>query len=485
MRYAALHAAEFALQAVLRSEALPVAGPAALLSDRARGATLLEANAPAREAGIEPGLTAPQALARCAQLALRVRSPSAEAEAQAALAAAAAALSPRAERTAPGLITVDLAGHPPPARLALVRAAVDRLRFLGIEATAGIARTPLIALYAARLARPVLEVHDEPAFLSPLPLSAAEPEPGLAEILESWGIRTLGALAALPQAQVGLRLGAAGARLWERAAGRADRPIDPMPAERDFSAALEWEEPIEILEPLLFILRRFVERLALGLSGAGLSAGELRLELALEDETTHRRSLGLPDPTADPEILFRALHTHLESLRTASAVCGARLSAEPVRPPVRQQDLFESGLKDPHGFSETLARIEALLGAGSVGTPRLEPGHRPDSFALDRPALSVVGMPPRPARGPLGPPLRRFRPPLPAEVACDGATPAFLRCAAAQGRVRSARGPWISSGQWWSAGAWAREEWDAELEPGGVFRLLRSGAVWRVDGVYD
>ena len=61
MRYAALHAAEFALQAVLRSEALPVAGPAALLSDRARGATLLEANAPAREAGIEPGLTAPQA----------------------------------------------------------------------------------------------------------------------------------------------------------------------------------------------------------------------------------------------------------------------------------------------------------------------------------------------------------------------------------------------------------------------------------------
>jgi protein ImuB len=214
-------------------------------------------------------------------------------------------------------------------------------------------------------------------------------------------------------------------------------------------------------------------------------AGELTLELLLEDETSHRRLFRLPDPTGDPEILFRALHTHLETLRTDSAITGVRLTASPTRPLARQREIFESGLRDPHGFSETLARVEAVVGAGSVGTPYPEPVHRPDSFVMEKPAPAVAAMPAAAILPPLGPALRRFRPPVEASVECDGASPESVRCAVAEGRVRCSRGPWRLSGEWWKPERWGREEWDVELEAGGLFRLGRTAGRWWVEGMYD
>src|SRR5215213_4130552 len=120
------------------------------------------------------------------------------------------------------------------------------------------------------------------------------------------------------------------------------------------------------------------------------------------------RSFRLPEPTADSEILFRALHTHLESLQTAAAISALQLRLTPARPLVRQQDLFETGLRDPHGFAETLARVAALAGSDRIGTPRHEDTHRPDAVKLI-PPLPVVPAPAEPPlHSPLGAPLRRF-----------------------------------------------------------------------------
>ena len=485
MSFVVLHVANFALQAVARAEPALEDWAMALLLDRSKKATVVEANAAARAAGVEIGFTAPQAMARCAAIVLRVRSPAAEAEAEAALIAIAKSLSPRAERTAPGICTVDLAGRPADTYGALGCEAVERLRSFGLAATAGIARTPLLALYAAHQAQPVLEVGDERVFLAALPLALADPAPALEAILEGWGIVTLGAFTALPKSDISRRLGQAGVDLWERAAGEADRPIESLPAEESFEAAMDWEQEIETLEPLLFILRRFVDRLALQLANAGLVAAKLSLELRLADETFYRREFRLPEPAGDPEILFRALHTHLETLHTGAAIAGAKLALSPTRPLVRQGGIFEAGLRDPHGFAETLARVEAIVGSSGVGTPCPEATHRPDAFALEKPAAVVGAMPAPPVLPPLGLPLRRFRPPLAAGVESDGPAPVGVRCDAVRGRVRCARGPWRGSGDWWKPERWDREEWDVELEDGGIFRLCRTAGRWWVEGMYD
>ncbi|MEO7413204.1 MAG: DNA polymerase Y family protein [Opitutaceae bacterium] len=522
--FAVLHLADFALQAVLRTEPAIGLRPAALFSGHVRKSLVISINSAARASGVELGMTAPQAVARCPPLVIRAPLPAAEKEARAALLAVGFTLSPLIEDTAPGVCTIDLKGADAEKLVAFAQAAVDELTRVGLTSTAGIASTPLLALYAARTAfrrptdgdltrdRPaaasahaitkkstskntlasplkpaaVVHVTDPASFLSPLPLSAADPSMELSGVLASWGVRTLGDLTALPRDEIVRRFGAEGLALWQRAAGGSNRPLHPVVPPQTFSAEMEFEQEIETLEPLLFILRRFLERLALELQTAHSVAAELEFTLKLEDDTTHSLRLRLPEPTLDLEILFRALHTHLESLRTEKSIAAVQLRLTPTRPLVRQQGLFETGLLDPHGFAETMARVMALVGPDHVGTPELEDTHRPDAVKLVAPHAVI----PPPANAPvhplLGLPLRRFRPPLAARLEFTEGRATYLWTEQVHGDISVQQGPWPKSGHWWQNDrAWARLEWDIELAGGGVYRLLRVGEVYFLEGEYD
>jgi protein ImuB len=454
------------------------------------------------------------------------------------LLAAAFSISPQVEDTAAGVCTIKVDGVAVERRAAVLGAAVTQLRELGLAATAGLASTPLLALYAARFgeragadagetsdmggtpmprgtgvppvgldecASPAFQLEEENApylaggarvvqicageerrFLGELPLAVAEPPGETAAILDGWGVRTLGELTALSKADVTQRLGPVGLALWERAAGEVTRPLRLIAPPQTFTAEMALEHEVETLEPLLFLLRRFIDRLALELRNAGYVAGELTLDLMLADETTHTRDFRLPEPTAQEEILFRVLHTYLETLHTEACVRGLRLACRPTRSLVRQHGLFDSALRDPHGFSETLGRVAAIVGADRVGTPLVENSHRADAVTLVVPAAVVPPAAKAGVHPASGLPLRRYRAPLAATVELSGAAPAFVWTAAMQGAVSALAGPWRGSGEWWEAGrGWQREEWDVELETGGLFRLLHTREGWFVEGEYD
>lgn len=496
--FAVLHIADFALHAALRFEPKAAGRPAALLDDSSRKAVVLACNAVARAEGVDTGQTAAQALAHCGGLMLQTRQSAAEADAQATLLAAAFAVSPKVEATAPGTCTADVRGLDAARQRILLRASVQRLVTFGLPTTGGLAATPLLALYAARNRHvcrdgppPVIVVEDAAAFLAPLPLAMAEPEPDLAEVLNAWGVHTLGQLTTLPKAEVAHRLGPRGLALWERAAGETTRVLRLVSPPQQFVAAMEFEHEVETLEPLLFILRRFVDRLALEIEAAHLAAVRLILKLKLVDGTAHVRTFRLPEPTQKGDVLFRVLHTHLEQLRTESPVVAAGLRVKADRSPVRQRGLFETELDDPHGFAETLARVGALLpgnsGSDAVGTPRVLDSHRPDAVIMEPPPTVVPPtQPTAPRLLPLGLPLRRFRPPLAARVALENGRPASVWSQQVRGMIADWRGPWFGAGDWWEAGrAWEREEWDVEFSGGGLYRLMRTPAGWFVEGEYD
>ncbi len=484
--FAVLHLADFALHAVLRTAHESHNRPAALFVGTGKKSTILATTPTARAAGVELGMTAPQAVARCPTLLIRTPSADAEAEARAALLAVAFTLSPAIEDTAPGVCTIDLRGSTREKFEPAAHAAVLELARLALPATAGLARTPLLALYAACAAHPVLYVADEKNFLAPLPLASADPSPELAAVFRNWGLRTLGDLTALPRDEIVRRFGAEGLALWQRAAGGNTRPLRPVIPPQVFSAAMEFEDPIETLEPLLFILRRFLDRLSLELVNAQHVASELELTLRLEDDTRHARSFRLPEPTADAEILFRALHTHLESLHTAASIIALDLRLTPTRPLVRQQGLFETGLRDPHGFAETLARVVALVGSDRVGTPQLEATHRPDAVKLTPPAAVIPPLAPPPVHPPISTPLRRFRPPLPARLEFTAGRPTYLWTERLHGEISFRSVAWPSSGEWWQKDrAWSRLEWDIALAGGGLYRLLHTSGSWFLEGEYD
>jgi protein ImuB len=482
--YAVLFAPEFRLQATLRHAPDLAAQPVALLDMEGTKPRVVELNGLARTLKVEAGMTPTQALARCAELRLLAPNAGHERSAQEALLQTAETLSPFLESTAPGVVTIEL----PAERLFreddLAQRVVAPLRSLGLAVQAGVAGTPDLALLAARFAAPVRIVEDAAAFLAPLPLAALQPGAEIAVVLEAWGIRTIGQFLALPTAGMWDRLGPEAVELSGRAAGGNARPLRLVRAPEFFAEAADLDHPVEMLEPLLFLLRRFLEQIAVRLACAYLVAGKLRLVLRFERDEPHRRLFTIPQPTRDVELLFRMLHTHMENFTSQSAIVGLELAAQPVRPQARQIDLLDRGLRDPHQFAETLARLQALLGPGEVGTPELESSHHPDAFAV-RAYDPEAAAPADGARDLLvGVPWQRFRPPVPARVIIDEFSPVFLYSAPATGSIREARGPWRLAGHWWQAGQrWSREEWDIATDAG-FYRLVQTGEAWFLDGIY-
>jgi protein ImuB len=201
------------------------------------------------------------------------------------------------------------------------------------------------------------------------------------------------------------------------------------------------------------------------------------------ESKAYERELKIPAPTRDVTVLFRILETHLEGVTAEAPIIAVELSAIPTRQEQKQFALFESGLRDPNKFFETLARLQALLGNGRVGTPVLDDTWRADVFHIETPRFEGVEKPaPSPAPSP-GLPLRRFRPPLPAHVHLEDGRPVAVFSEHAFGPVRKSCGPWRSSGQWWGGQGWAREEWDVQLEAG-LYRLAQEQGTWVLEGAY-
>jgi protein ImuB len=321
-------------------------------------------------------------------------------------------------------------------------------------------------------------------------------------ILHKWGIHTLGQLAALDREQLGARLGPEVIQMWKRANGESNRVLKLIRPPESFEESFEFENEIETAEPLLFMLRRFLEQLAIQLSGIYLVAKELTLRITFTNKQIYERIFKIPQPTNNVDLLFRMLHTHLENFKSEYPIVAVALSAQPIKAAREQFGLFETTLRNPHQLSETLARLTALLGADRVGTPVLEETHRPDAFQIEPFAWTLTSSAgnggrssatPRPhpeARRSsplhfLRPALRRFRPDVSASIFLDEDEPAHVRSVDVRGKIIDQRGPYLFSGNWWDEKAWARAEWDLQLENGELVRCHESEGTWKIEGIYD
>ena len=313
-------------------------------------------------------------------------------------------------------------------------------------------------------------------------------------VFHSWGIHTLGQLAALNKEELRTRLGAEAVRLWERANGTATRLLKLVQPPEIFSESFEFDHEIETAEPLLFILRRFLEQLALRLSSIYLVARELTLMITFGNNGTYERVFKIPQPTNDIDLLFRMLQTHLENFKSEHPIVAVALSAEPIRAVSQQFGLFETALRNPHQLYETLARLTALVGNDRVGTPVLEETHRPDAFRMETfdwavatgllpvGTLSCAERTAHRAVATTKPALRRFRPPANAAIFISqgrylageagdwgyrqSGSDSSLPNDKIRGQIIDQIGPFLLSGNWWDEKAWARAEYDMQLENG-------------------
>jgi protein ImuB len=209
------------------------------------------------------------------------------------------------------------------------------------------------------------------------------------ETLKLWGIRTFADFAALPVAGVSERLGQAGVKLQQLAAGKTERHLKVQQPAPVFVYSIELEHGLTELEPLSFVFAPLLHQLCAALNAYALATNELCVVMQLENHTTHERKLTLPYPMRDHKVFLKLLLLDTEMHPPAAAIRAVSITCEPVKPRVLQNGLFVPLAPAPDKLELTLARLAKLVGEENIGSPALLDTHRPDAFTLKRFTLTT------------------------------------------------------------------------------------------------
>ena len=419
--------------------------------------------------------------------------------------------SPHIEVTSPGTVIIDLIGSE---RLmgtgkTIAQLILGEVTKRGFESNVSIAGNPDTAHYAARGFKgiTIIEPGHEAQRLGILPVEVLGLEPDVQDVLHAWGIRTLKSLAVLPSIELTERLGQYGLHLQRLARGTITRELVPAALPPSFQESTELEEPVDLLEPLAFILNRLLEQVMERLIERSLATDQIEIELTLELNSdrdvnapvccttlaTYQRTIKLPVPTQDGKVLLKLAQLDLAAHPPHAPVKKIMIEAIPARVRYTQSGLFQPLAPEPAKLEISMARIRAVVGETDslnrqlVGFSALLDSHRPDHFSVTPPTTKHRDGQPSAKLA-----LRRFRPAIPARVEVSAElAPVWIGFLRKKGRVLHASGPWRSSGDWWdAAGEWKRDEWDVHITLDGcaaLYRIFRdlSSRSWFVEGMYD
>ena len=458
-RIACIMVADFSIAAIVRSNPALADKVLALGKSLAPHAELDAISPRARALGIRPAMTIAQARAISSDLIVVHRSPAAESSAHSALLDAVESVSPVVEAGAPGCAWVDLAGlhriyHGEEEITAELLRCVRRV---GMEPAAGVAANKEIAHLAARCGGVrVIEAGREREFLNWLPLDMlglgkSDRGDDLETTLARWGMRRLGELARLNPDAVGTRLGRRGVELVRLARGGSHAPMAPRRRAEFFVESVELEYGIELLEPLGFVMRAMLERLAERLSIRGMVAGDITLAFGMSGHRSFNRRIEVAAPSNEVRAILTLINLSLEAAPPEAAVESIRIEIAPRVPRPAQTDMFLPPSPAPDKLQTTIARLSALCGPGNVGMLSAENSHRPEATRLD--PFAPPPAPPIPetatAKNVTQLVIRAIRPAREIEVMCTREIPEFVRGENLGARVISIAGPWRRDGEWW------------------------------------
>ncbi|MGK0714516.1 DNA polymerase Y family protein [Leucobacter sp. W1153] len=348
----------------------------------------------ARVAGVRTGLREREARSRCPDLEVHPHDPEVDARRFAPVLAAIEQTIPGVEPLRPGLCAMRARG---PARYfgseeAAAAALIARLVEVGFpESRVGVASGRFAAEQATRahdtdpgVESPlpgvrIVRTEHTAAFLGPLSIARAT-SPDFADTLTRLGIRTLGALAALPEDAVRQRFGSAGVVAHRRARGLGAahaaevRPRDP---EIELSIDCAFEPPLDGADQLAFACSGAAEVFTRRLIEHGLVCTELGVELTDDIGLRYERTWAHPSHFTAVDVINRvrwqSATVPRDPDRGGSGIAEVRLT--PIR--TAHAAKHEPGLWNTapdERVHHHLSRVQSLVGHEGVGTGELTGG---------------------------------------------------------------------------------------------------------------
>jgi len=493
--FAAVHAAEFPAQSILRLRPDLQSHPVVILDGTPPQERVCSLNFHSRKRGIVQGMTRLE-IEELNGIHILSRSLDIERAARTVLLECVSQFSPHIEETfaenACGFV-LDIAGTErlfgPPEKLAhSLREAVISV---GFRSSISISTNFDTARINAAFTRGVnvIQCGEEADALARTPISCLRLDEEHYETFAIWGIQTLGDLAALPLEELIPRLGQQSMRWFSLSRGVAEHTFQPLEAKFQLKEHIVFETHIEQLDSLLFIGANMINALVARAAGRALSLATLTVEMSLEGKHEYKRMIRPAIPSNDRKFLLKLLQLEIAAHPPQAAIVSLTFTAEAGQQSQVQLGLFAPQMPEPSRLDVTIARLKAIVGTDRVGSPVLKNTHRSGYFDMQEFAIidqnsSIAESPPRTS-------LRRMRPPHPIRVQIQSQKPVTFRDGSDRYEVVAAYGPWLSSGCWWSVEKWDLEEWDV-MATNGVGESVGCLIVhnhlddrWLLDALYD
>jgi len=323
-----------------RHEGLAAYPTALLAPDTTR--KLWQVSPLARHAGVKPGMTVSQAIGLCPSLRLIEPDPVHYDDRFASLLAALNEVSPVVEAGDLGLAYVGCDGlegiYGGPEKVG------EAIRRTSHAARVGIGLGKFAAWVAACRSKPgeavVVQAGEEREFLASQPIAVLPLDPDTHRRFRQLGIRSLGALAALPEEAITAQFGAVGRRLWQLAAGHAAEPVEGRLAPEPIVAALSFFTPVGERELLVHSIDQLIARALKHPRRIGWRVHAMRLRACLEGGGSWLTAHLLKDPTADAGRIAAPLRTRLEQSPPTGAVERLTLEFTAFAPGTTELQLF-------------------------------------------------------------------------------------------------------------------------------------------------
>ncbi len=454
-----------------------------------------QANTPARVLGIKPGQTLAQACALCATLQVLPWQPVLEQQLLEMLAldcyqlcADIALISPNALwlRLDPML---QLYGGLP----AFLQQLTQQLQQRPLQYQYGVA----LSAEAARLVclsqpgQTVLSQAQQQLQLSTCPVQLLNVAPATVQQLQRLGIHRLGALLALPPAELSRRFGAELQRYLQQLQGKLPPLLQYYQPPEQFSARLELLYQTEQYPQLHKPLQHLLGQLQHYLQRRDQLCYQLQLTFTLRDQDPLRLTLQSPQAEALASRWLALWQLKLEALRLPAPVLGLELSAAQYCPRDTDSDDLYAGRRGQYTPLQLVGLLQAKLGAAQVCRPAQIAAYLPEaagvSVSLQHKALSQQTEQVLP-----GPHVRQVSAPYQVATVQNASPPAPHRPAfllpqpePLQQQVQLQPGLERIQSQWWQGPATARDYMTAQSQDGRWLWVYRTEQQqWFVHGVF-
>ena len=286
--------------------------------------------------------------------------------------------------------TQKLHGEPPARVLARFATAVEAE--IGITVSVGLSYCKFLAKVASDFNKPrgfaVIGEAEALGFLADQPVTLIwGVGKAFAATLAQDGIRTIGQLQRMEQADLMRRYGTMGTRLYRLARGQDDRRVHADHESKSVSAETTFDTDLASPADLVPVLRALSEKVSARLKKSGIAGRTVVLKLKTKDFRIRTRNRQLADPTRLADRIFQ---TGLELLRKETDGTQYRLLGIGV------SDLSDDGKADPPDLVDERATKRAMaetamdsvrekygreavetgytFGKGSRGRPRRDSG---------------------------------------------------------------------------------------------------------------